>query len=46
MHAKLRLKLPEVDPRDLLLILEVLMRPFGSGQRFFQRELEPGLYVL
>ena len=28
-------KLPHMDPGDLLLILESLARPFGSGRRIF-----------
>ena len=36
---------PDIDPGDLLLILESLVRPFGSGRRFLLREIEPGVYV-
>jgi len=45
--AKLRLQplLPDMDPGDLDLILTSLMRPFGSGRRFFLREVRPGVRV-
>ena len=38
--------LPDVDAGDLLLIVESLLRPFGSGRRFFLREIRPGVYVI
>ena len=38
--------LPDMDPGDLLLIVESLLRPFGSGRRFFLREIRPGVYVI
>jgi hypothetical protein len=34
-----------MDPGDLDLILSSLLRPFGSGRRFFLREVRPGVYV-
>jgi hypothetical protein len=37
--------LPDIDPGDLMLILESLLRPFGSGRRFLLREIRPGVYV-
>jgi hypothetical protein len=45
--AKLRLQplLPDMDPGDLDLILTSLQRPFGSGRRFFLREVRPGVRV-
>ncbi len=36
---------PDVDPGDLLLILQSLLRPLGSGRRFFLKEVKPGVYV-
>lgn len=39
-------RLPDVDPGDLLLILEMYFRPFGSGLSFFQREVRPGCHVI
>ena len=36
---------PGIDPGDLMLILESLLRPFGSGRRFLLREIRPGVYV-
>ena len=38
-------RLPDIDPGDLLLILQSLARPFGSGRRFLLREIRPGVYV-
>lgn len=46
VHAEMRKTLPDMDSGDLLLILEVLLRPFGSGQRFFLREIRSGVHVL
>jgi hypothetical protein len=37
--------LPDIDPGDLDLILHSLVRPFGSGRRFFLREIRPGVRV-
>jgi hypothetical protein len=37
--------LPDIDPGDLDLILTSLLRPFGSGRRFFLREVRPGVSV-
>jgi hypothetical protein len=44
---KLRLArlLPDIDPADLDLILHSLARPFGTGRRFFLREIKPGIRV-
>ncbi len=38
-------RLPEIDPGDLLLILQSLLRPPGWERRFFLRSLRPGVYV-
>jgi hypothetical protein len=35
----------DMDPGDLDLILSSLLRPFGTGRRFFPREVRPGVYV-
>ena len=35
----------DIDPGDVILILQALLRPLGSGRRFFLRELRPGVYV-
>jgi hypothetical protein len=45
LHAKLAPRLPEIDPGDLLLILECLLRPVGSGRQLFLREIEPHVYA-
>ena len=36
---------PDIDPADLLLILNSLVRPLGSGRRFLLRQIRPGVYV-
>lgn len=36
---------PDIDPGDLMLILESLLKPIGSGRRFLLREIRPGVYV-
>lgn len=36
---------PDMDPGDLMLILESLLRPIGSGRRFLLREIRPGVHV-
>jgi len=36
---------PDVDPGDLLLILENLLRGPGSGRAIFLRQDRPGVYV-
>jgi hypothetical protein len=36
---------PDIDPGDLLLIIQSLLRPFGTGRRFLLREIRPGVYV-
>jgi hypothetical protein len=43
---RLAVLLPDIDPSDLDLILHSLARPFGSGRRFFLREIKPGVRVL
>lgn len=35
----------DMDPGDVILILQALLRPLGSGRRFFLREMRPGVYV-
>jgi hypothetical protein len=42
---RLAVLLPDIDPADLDLILHSLARPFGSGRRFFLREIRPGVRV-
>jgi hypothetical protein len=37
---------PEVDPGDLLLILENLIRGPGSGRALFLRQARRGVYVV
>lgn len=34
--------LPDIDPGDLILILECMLRPFGTGKRFFLRQRADG----
>ena len=38
-------RLPDVDPGDLLLILQSLLRPPGWEWRFFLREIRPGVFA-
>ena len=38
-------KVPQISEEDLDLILMSLLRPFGSGKRFFLREIRPGVHV-
>jgi hypothetical protein len=46
-EAKRRIasQVSDLDPGDVDLILRCLLRPFGSGRRFFLRELRPGVLV-
>jgi hypothetical protein len=37
--------LPDIDPDDLVLIVQCKLRPFGTGRRYFLREQSPGVYV-
>jgi hypothetical protein len=37
---------PDIDPGDLIHILEMHFRPFGSGLTVFQRKLGSGGHVL
>jgi hypothetical protein len=37
---------PDVDPGDLLLILENIIRGPGSGRALFLRQARPGVYVV
>ena len=43
--AVMAAKFPEIDPGDLLLIVQCKLRPFGTGRRYFLREAAPGVYV-
>jgi hypothetical protein len=36
---------PDIDPGDLLMILNARLRPFGHGRRLFLRQIRPGVYV-
>jgi hypothetical protein len=38
-------RVPDIDSHDLLLILEAMLRPPGSGRRLFVVEIRPGVYV-
>ena len=38
-------RFPDMDPGDLLLILQSLLRPPGRERRFFLRSPRPGVYV-
>jgi hypothetical protein len=43
-QARLQPLLPDIDPGDLGLILERILRPVGSGRRFFIRPRDDGGY--
>lgn len=38
-------ELPDIDPEELFQILHCILRPFGSGRRFFLRKQADGTYV-
>lgn len=46
-EAKRRIaaQVADLDPGDVDLILRSILRPFGTGRRFFLRELRPGVFV-
>lgn len=37
---------PDIDPQELLTILASMMRPFGTGKRFFIRKTDDGSYII
>jgi hypothetical protein len=43
-RERIAARLPEVDPGDLVLILQSLLRPIGTGKRFLLRR-RGGRYV-
>ncbi|HVK85375.1 MAG TPA: hypothetical protein VM513_14755 [Kofleriaceae bacterium] len=45
LRDRLAPHVPDIDPGDLMLILESLLKPIGSGRRFLLREIRPGVYV-
>jgi hypothetical protein len=45
LYERLRPRFPEMDPGDLKLILECMLRPWGTGRGFFLRQIRPGVYV-
>jgi hypothetical protein len=38
-------RFPDIDPGDLLLILQSLLRPPGWDRRFLLRSVRPGVHV-
>lgn len=44
-HRELAREFPEIDPSELLRILENLMTPFGAGRRYFLRPHGDGYVV-
>jgi hypothetical protein len=40
--TRLAPRLPGLDPGDLVLIVQSVLRPIGTGRRFFLRPLSPG----
>jgi hypothetical protein len=45
LRDQLAPRLPDIDPGDLVLILQSLLRPIGTGRRFFLRKLPSGGHV-
>lgn len=45
LRRRVQGQLPDIDPHDLDLILLCMVRPFGSGRRYFLREIRPNVYV-
>ena len=43
--ARLSPRLPDVDPGDLVLIVQSLLRPLGSGRRFILRPAGSGFVL-
>jgi hypothetical protein len=37
--------LPGIDPGDLVLILQSVLRPFGTGRSYFIRKTKEGRFV-
>lgn len=37
--------LPEIDPGDLVLILQSVLRPFGTGRNYFIHKTKEGRFV-
>lgn len=44
-HARLRERLPDMHPDELLNILHSVLRPWGSGRRFLLRRRDDGTYI-
>jgi hypothetical protein len=38
-------RVADMDPGDVILILQSLLRPWGTGRRYFLRQVKPGVYV-
>ena len=45
LRDELAPRFPDMDPGDLMLIIEMMLRPLGSGRRWFLTEIRPGVYV-
>jgi len=45
LQRRLSRELPEIDPAELLRIVENLLTPFGCGRRYFLRSHRDG-YVI
>ena len=44
-RSRIAVLLPDIDPGDLVLILQSVLRPVGSGRHFLFRQPRPGVYV-
>ena len=43
---RVRPTLPDIDPQTLVSILDGVLRPFGTGRRFFLRRRDDGGFVV
>jgi hypothetical protein len=43
--ARLTPRLPDIDPDDLILIVQSILRPAGSGRRFILRRAGNGFVL-
>jgi hypothetical protein len=41
VHARIAPQVSDLGPGDVMLTLECMLRPWGSGRRFFLRESDP-----
>ena len=44
-RRRLAPQVADMDPGDVVLILQSVLRAPGTGRRYFLREIAPGVYV-